>query len=129
MEIHGEILQAINEAKKRKSKKKKEESVDKNKPREFEISKLYNYLKAYITAKFKVSGIKLKELKLGEDYFYVVISAGKDKFDPNFIINEIRGAVSKKFEISGNDITVVVTEDIGKENILILSIEYKKKEG
>jgi len=116
MSKHNLILEGV--------KKKK----DKPKNVEFDISQLYNYLKSYVGAKFKTGEVKLKELKLDVDYFYIELSTYKEKFDSKYIITSLQDAVAKKFAIDSNDIAVTNQEYVNpnnKDNLLI-TIEYKK---
>jgi hypothetical protein len=103
-------------------KNKKAKSED----REFDIMQLYNYLKSYIIAKFKVPEIKIREVKLDTNYFKVILVTQKEKFDPVSVSDAIRKSLSLKFEVHEDDVKVLVSGNSNKENMMI-DIEYIKK--
>ena len=126
--ITEKFIQAIYEAKKKKASGGSKSKPTAGDAMEFDISKLYGYLKAYIVAKFKVGEFKLRELKLNTDYFYSVIAVEKSNPDFDYISKELRSAIAKKFDIKENDVTVAVIEDSGKKENAVITIEYKKQE-
>jgi sulfur relay (sulfurtransferase) DsrF/TusC family protein len=117
---HGLILEGVKKSKQKKQDTKSEE------PKEFDISQLWNYLKAYIIAKFKVPEAKLKDLKLDPDYFKVSVAVQKEGFDASYVSEELRKAIAKKFNLKEININVTATEIPNRENLFI-TIEYLKK--
>jgi hypothetical protein len=103
---------------------KKKQSKEQGNTEEFDISKLYNYYKAYIIAKFKLEDLKLKEVKLDKNYFKIIFLGKLKTTDYDDVSRTLIKASSVKFDIKETDLKAYAIPE--KDGLVTISIEYIK---